>query len=414
MWWKRKPILLCFCILLLMLTLRSLGNPVYAADKSTDEGFIIEADRVVGSGMNATIVKQETTQKNGQLMLRIQYQSATIYGMRLTKQIDTPTGSVTISLKANGPVTVKNMTVDTTAISFTGACINAAEVIPEVGMENVVMAAHYMKSVDSLIEQLTLTTLSGKTNSQKPGTIKVLQDLSLLPLKEVDKEIEKITTGHLPLMCEDSSKIGEGTNSDGSQLEPIKDTTALVTKPLEPVTGSLEPVLDPLEPVTKAVEPVLKPLEPVTKAVEPVLKPLEPVTKAVEPVLKPLEPVTKAVEPVLKPLEPVTKAVEPVVKGDIAIQSVCERLRQSKGVINKQLALELFNEGLNKKLPLSKVCQNDPTLANQLQKMETGLLKSLGLFDLLGRIKLEDPVQQLTKMREKIDREKDGEIIFKP
>src|SRR4051795_10041432 len=109
MCWKRKPILLCFCILLLMLTLSSLGNPVYAAQNSTDQGFIIEADRVVGSGMNATIVKQETTQKNGKLMLRIQYQSATIYRMRLTKQIDTPNGAVTISLKANGPVTVKNM-----------------------------------------------------------------------------------------------------------------------------------------------------------------------------------------------------------------------------------------------------------------------------------------------------------------
>ncbi|MEH7096184.1 hypothetical protein V7077_15600, partial [Neobacillus vireti] len=283
MWWKRKPILLCFCILLLMLTLPSLGNPVFAAEKSTDDGFIIEADRVVGSGMNATIVKQETTQKNGQLMLRIQYQSATIYGMRLTKQIDTPTGAVSISLKANGPVTVKNMTVDTTAISFTGACINAAETIPEVGMENVVMAAHYMKSVDSLIEQLTLTTLSGKTNPQKPDTIKVLQDLGLLPLKEMDKEIEKITTGHLPLMCEDPSKIGGGTKSDGTLHDPIKDTTGLVTKPLEPVTDSLKPVLDPLEPV-------LKPVEPVTRPLEPVLKPIEPVTKPLEPVLKPIEP----------------------------------------------------------------------------------------------------------------------------
>ncbi|MEH7096183.1 hypothetical protein, partial [Neobacillus vireti] len=116
----------------------------------------------------------------------------------------------------------------------------------------------------------------------------------------------------------------------------------------------------------------------------------------------------------LKPLEPVTKPLEPVAKGDISIQSVCDRLKESKGIVNKQLALELINEGLNKKLPLSKVCQNDTVLANQLQKMETGLLQSLGLFDLLGRIKLEDPVQQLTKMRDRILQEKDGAIIFKP
>ncbi|MEH7544463.1 DUF6230 family protein, partial [Neobacillus vireti] len=235
MWWKRKRILLCFCIQLLMLTLCSLGNPVFAAEKTKDEGFIIEADRVVGSGMFATIVKQETSQNKEKPMLRIQYQSATIYGMKLTKQIDTPNGAVTISLKANGPVTVKNMTVDTTAISFKGACINANQTIPELGMESVVMAAHYMKSVDSLIDQLTLTTITGKTNPQKPGTIKVLQDLSLLPMNEIDKQIEKIVTGHLPLMCEDFSKAGALTDSDGTILDPAKGTMEIVTKPLEPV-----------------------------------------------------------------------------------------------------------------------------------------------------------------------------------
>ncbi|MCM3726275.1 hypothetical protein M3226_11320 [Neobacillus cucumis] len=491
MWWKRKRILLSFCIQLLILILCSLDNPVFAAEKTNDEGFIIEADRVVGSGMFATIVKQETSENNGKPMLRIQYQSATIYGMKLTKQIDTPNGAVTISLKANGPVTVKNMTVDTTAISFKGACINAEETIPELGMENVVMAAHYMKSNDSLIERLSLSTLSGKTNPQKPGTIKVLQDLSLLPVREMDKQIEKITTGHLPLLCEDLSKTGAVTDSAGTILDPME----VVTKPLEPVTEALKPVMDPLEPVisplepvTKPLEPVLKPLEPVTKPLEPVLKSLEPVAKPLEPVLKPLEPVTKPLEPVLKPLKPVTKPLEPVLnplepvtkrlepvskslepvtkplepvlkplepvkkplepvpkplepvlkpvtepvkqvlkslelinkplepvtKGDSAMLTVCERLKESKGVVDKQLALDLIHEGIEKKLPISKVCQKDTTLTDQLQKMETGLLKSLGLFDLLGRIKLEDPIQQLTKIRDRVVKEKDGAIIIKP
>src|SRR3954469_14017860 len=125
MWWKRRRIFLGICIQLLMLTLCSLGRPVLAAEKTNDEGFIIEADWVVGSDMTATVVKQETSQNNGKPMLRIQYQSATIYGMKLTKQIDTPNGAVTIRLQANGPVTVKNMTVDMTAITFEGACINA-------------------------------------------------------------------------------------------------------------------------------------------------------------------------------------------------------------------------------------------------------------------------------------------------
>ncbi|MEH7417885.1 hypothetical protein V7266_21665 [Neobacillus drentensis] len=130
--------------------------------------------------------------------------------------------------------------------------------------------------------------------------------------------------------------------------------------------------------------------------------------------LKPIEPVTNPVKTVLKPLEPIKKPIASINKGDSAIQTVCGRLKESQGVVNTQLALDLIDEGLDKKIPLSKVCQQDTMLTNQLQKMETGLLKSLGLFDLWGGIKLEDPVQQLTRMRERVVKEKDGALIFKP
>src|SRR4051812_7778396 len=101
MWWKSKIILLSLCLPLMCLTIFSLGGAVKAENRDT-EGFIIEADRVVGSGMTASIIKQETSTNNGKPMLRFYYKSATIYGMKLTKQVDSPKGAVTISLKANG------------------------------------------------------------------------------------------------------------------------------------------------------------------------------------------------------------------------------------------------------------------------------------------------------------------------
>ncbi|WP_223589679.1 hypothetical protein [Neobacillus bataviensis] len=383
MWWKSKFILLSCSLTLMFLSICSLGKSVYA-EKLDTEGFIIEADRVVGSGMTASIVKQETTENDQKPMLRFQYQSATIYGMRLTKMVDSANGPVSITLKASGPVTVKGMTVDTTAISFKGACINASETVPELGMEDVVMVAHYMKAEDSLIEKLVLNTISGNAGAEKPGKLQVLQDLSLLPLDQLDKKIEKISAGHLPLTCADGSKTDAPSGGIGKITDPIQDVIDVVTNPLEPVTKPLEPILKPLDPITKPLEPVLKPLEPVVKPLEPVLKPLEPVISGT------------------------TEKVEQVVK------SVCEQMEDAKGVINKELALALIDEAIAKKLPLNKVCQTNTSLTKELQSWEESLLKSLGLIDLLGKVIVQDPIQQLNKMRDKISKTKDGAIIFTP
>jgi hypothetical protein len=361
-----------------------------AAETATD-GFIIEADRVVGSGMTADIVKQETSEKDQKPMLRFHYKSAVIYGMKLTKQLETPNGTVTISLKATGPVTVKDMTVDTTAISFKGACVNAAETVPELGMEQVVMAAHYMESEDSIIEQLVLETVTGKMGPPQPEKSKLLQDLSSLPANQLNQEIKKISEGHFPLTCADRAKGEDSSGPIGKVTDPLPDVIEVVTNPLDPVLEPLDPILDPLDPVLKPLEPVLKPLEPVLKPLEPVLKPLDPVTKPLEPV--------------------VTGTTEKVVE---VVQSACVQLKNANGVITKELALTLIDEALSKKVSLTSLCQNDGTLTKELQSWEKSLLNSLGLVDLLGKIIIQDPVQQLIKMREKVVKEKDGAILFTP
>ncbi|NRD78094.1 hypothetical protein HPT25_11920 [Bacillus sp. BRMEA1] len=489
MWWKRKSLILSCSAVLLLMFLDPLTQGVRAQQTDTD-GFIIEADRVDGTGMTATIVKQETTESTGQPMLRIHYQSATIYGMRLTKQFETGTGMMSISLKANGPVSVKDMTVDTTGISFKGACVNAAQSLPEMGMENVVMVAHFMDTENSVINQLELNTVPGNGGVEKPGSLKILKELSTLPLSQLNQEIGKITSSHFPLMCEDPSKTSDGTgkNSQTGQnivdvvtkplgpvtnpLDPILNPLKPVTNPLDPildplkpVTNPLDPILDPLKPVTNPFDPILDPLKPVTNPLDPVLKPLEPVTNPLDPILKSLEPVTNPLDPVLKPLDPVTMPLNPILKpqdpvakptapavnplGPVAnpldpivkpvtkpldpvaapiigatngtsqnsappVQSACDKVQDANGVISKELALNLIDEAMEKQIPLDQVCKSNTVLTNELHNWQNSLLKSLGLIDLLGTVITANPVQQLTQIRNQVDKAKSGAILYSP
>ncbi|MFP5112263.1 hypothetical protein ACSU64_07760 [Bacillaceae bacterium C204] len=402
--WKSKIILLSLCLPLLFLTIFA-NSGIVKAGEQTIEGFVIEADRVDGSGMTANIIKQETSTNSGKLMLRFHYKTAIIYGMKLTKQVNSPSGPVSINLKANGPVSVKNLTVDTSAIIFKGACVKASETVPEVGMEQVVMVAHFMESEDSIIKQLILNTVSGQSTAPQPGKLKIIQDLSSLPLNQLDKELGKITSGHLPLTCEDDSNAAKSPEGIGKITKPIQDVVEVVTKPLKPITKPLKPIVEPIKPILKPLEPVTKPLEPVTKSLDPILKPLEPVTKSLDPVLKPLEPVTKSLDPVI------TGTTE---KVDQIVKSVCKQLEGEKGVIKKELALSLIDKAIEKKIPLNSVCRSDSLLTKELQSWEEGLLKSLGLIDLLGKVVQEDPMENLNKIREKIAKEKNGSIIFTP
>ncbi|MBT2697276.1 hypothetical protein J7E79_07605 [Bacillus sp. ISL-40] len=395
--WLSKLILLSLCLPLIILTIFTNGGAVKAEEQTTD-GFVIEADRVVGSGMTANIIKQDTSTNSGKLMLRFHYKSAIIYGMKLTKQVNSPKGPVSISLKANGPVSVRNMTVDTSAIVFKGACVKASETVPELGMEQVVMVAHFMESENIIIKQLVLNTVSGQSSAPKPGRLKIIQDLSSLPLHQLDKELDKISSGHMPLTCEEGSKIVESSDAIGKITEPVEDVIEVMTNPLKTVPKPLEPIVDPFKPI-------VKPLELVTEPLEPVLKPLESVTKKLETVLNPLEPVTKSLDPIVSGT---TEKVEQIVK------SVCEQMEDAKGVINKELALSLIDEAIEKKILLSSVCRGDTSLTKKLQSWEEGLLKSLGLIDLIGKVVPEDPIEQLNKMREKVAKEKEGAIIFSP
>lgn len=403
---------------------------IQKADAATDDsgGFIIQADRVVGENMKATVIAGETSGTKAKPMLRITYDSAKIYGMRLTKQFQTPGGTVSITMKASGPVDIKGMRVDTSAISFNGACVYAAKVVPNAALEGVTMVAHSMNATNSSLDQLQLQTVNGDGGVRKPGTLIILQDLGSMPFEQMHKEIEKITSGQLPLTCEGDPEEGdEGEFADvtapvedaldgvtdpaddlaGEVTDPLEDTIGKVTDPLEDTIGK---VTDPLEGTIGKVTGPIK--DTVDKVAGPVIDTVEKVTNPVKDTVGMVtEPVKETVKKTTETAKTVTEpVVEPVIKTvDQSAITSCEKLASANGKITKELALELIDMALEQNKLLEELCPTDATLTEELKKWSEGLLDSLALQSLVG-INLSEE-EQLKKMREAIAKEPDGTVI---
>jgi archaellum component FlaC len=418
---KHRLFLIGMCIQLAALSFLPFIEKANAAG-SDGEGFIIQADRVVGENMKATIVAGETSGSKAKPMLRITYDSAQIYGMRLTKQFATPGGTVSITMKASGPVHIKGMQVDASAISFQGACLHASKIIPNAALEGVTMVAHSMKAANSSLDQLQLQTVSGNGGVQKPGTLQILQELGSMPFEQMKKEIGKITSGQLPLTCEGDEEsedaVGSITNPADELLDdvtdPVDDAIGEVTDPLDDTIGK---VTDPLDDtIGKVTDPLKEATDPLKDTVEKVTTPVkDTVDKVVTPVDKTVGKVTEPVKEVVKETtDTVKKVTDPVtepVKGtvDATAKSACEKLKAANGEITKELGLELIDKALAENKMLDELCPTDKTLTDQLESLTEGLLDSLGLLNLLGLKPSEE--EQLKKMREAILKEPDGSII---
>jgi uncharacterized protein YoxC len=427
-----KPLIWCLCFQLLVFSFPA-GKSV-KADSADTEGFIIEADRVIGENMTANLVYTETSGRDKAPMLRFHYSHATIYGMKLTKRFNTPKGPISLTMEARGPVTMNGMTVDASGISFKGACLHASKTIPQAGLENVVMQAHFMTADSSNLEQLLLQTVSGK---QGPGPLpktQILEDLAFLPVNQIGKEIDKITKGQMPLTCSDEKAnkkaqgkiidIGKGlipgelpnpidrvTDGIGGVTDPLEDTVGSITEPVdrltEPVTKpldeTLKPVRDQLKPVTDQLKPVTDNLKPVTENVKKVTKHLKPVTKAVKPVTEKLKPVKKEVEKQVK------KATEPVIT---TTEQACQRLSEANGKITKDLALGLVNQALKEDKGLTELCGQNKAVTEELKNVQEELADTLNLDSLLNILEPENEQENLEDLKEKLLKEEDG-LLFK-
>ncbi|RFU62873.1 hypothetical protein [Peribacillus glennii] len=388
-------------------------------------GFIIQADWVVGKNMTPSIVFTETSGSDKTPMLRVHYEEAVIYGMKLTKQFSTPSGPVSLTLKADGPVRMSGMTVDTSSLSFKGACLRATENIPDAGLEDVTMVVHYMNAGGSNIEQLSLQTVDGNQGPAKPKKTQILVDLALLPYTQALKEVEKISSGKKPLVCDEpvadegDVKPGEPKASIPDELsredlvpgeEVIEDRVGKVTDPvtkvIDPATGVIEPVTGITDPITDPVKDIVKPVEKVIKPVtKPVKKVLKPVTKPVKKIVK---PVTKPVKEVVKPVEEKLKPVTAPVKH--ALSESCKRVKDTKGKITKDLGLDLIDQALKEGKTLPELCKGDASLTRALEDFEDGLTDILGL-DFIFKALGQDEEAKLKRMKETLKNQKDNFII---
>ncbi|MRG86283.1 hypothetical protein [Salinibacillus xinjiangensis] len=211
------------------------------ADGTAAGGFIIEADLVEGENLTPSIVMQETASSEAKPMLRLQYEKATIYGMRLVKPLSSGNGDVMIHMEAKGPVTIEGMTVDASVVSFEGACLFAGKTLPQVGMKNVSMNAHYMNADYSNLQQLMLQTKKSSGEVERPTHTTLLKNLLGLPLEQLKDEIDNIQNQQLPLNC-DPNEYEDDENSPS-----LDGVTGLLPDGEKDLPDELEKIIDDIE-----------------------------------------------------------------------------------------------------------------------------------------------------------------------
>lgn len=135
---------------------------ISVAESPATDGFIIEADRVEGVMLPPGIVTGNTATKQNQVMLRLQYADVTIYGLKITKVLQTPEGPVTIHMNAPGPIQLKNMKDDATKVDF--GSIYVPEKAGQIGMKNVRLVAHQQLADNADLPGLDLSMETGAAN----------------------------------------------------------------------------------------------------------------------------------------------------------------------------------------------------------------------------------------------------------
>ena len=213
-----------------------------SASSSTD-GFIIEADAVEGVMGVPELVNGETSTSQNKLMLRVNYTHARIIGLKLTKVLNTPSGPVTIQMKANEPVELNQMSVDATKLEFGGIYVPK---IGEIGMKNVRLVAHKQTAGTADLKGLNVSFVSNAavdTKSVSDDALKSLADKltqlvsakGLAPGSDSQQLIKKLLNGVDPQKAPPSSKTKDSkTDNQQTKAQSNADTTASASDAKQP------------------------------------------------------------------------------------------------------------------------------------------------------------------------------------
>lgn len=244
---KRKTVLfhpkfLAALGLVLALFLSTMG--VGKAESKAFEGFVIQADQIVGNSMVSKI-----TTVGGKPVIRFEYESATIYGMTMTREFSTNAGTVTLKITSDKPVKVKNMYTDASALDLESPCISLGKTFPEIGLQNVTIVAHEMKAEYMDSGGLTLQTLSGPSGVKKPEVHSIITNLGQHAGSALQREIQKLMEGNAPLTCvTDDSESGDGLLTPPENVDDVvNEIEELISSPIDNPADLLEPILEVIE-----------------------------------------------------------------------------------------------------------------------------------------------------------------------
>lgn len=219
-----------------MITVLILGAAIspkrsYAdASVSMNDGFVIEADRVEGVMGIPGIINGETSTQKNKLMLRLTFSKATIYGLTITKVLNTPNGPVTIHFKSTGPVELTNMAVDVTKIEFGG--IYLPNKLGELGMKNVLLVAHKQTANEAILPAL----VASLEEQGVPVDTTSDSDENLTKQAEVFKKISGDSKdGKLKLPLDELNKVLQPNKEEGQ-----KDKNS-GNNPLDKINKILQP-----------------------------------------------------------------------------------------------------------------------------------------------------------------------------
>lgn len=220
---------------IIMITVLILGTAISPkklhADASVPmiDGFVIEADKVEGVMGIPGIMNGETTTQKNKLMLRLTFSKATIYGLTITKVLNTPNGPVTIQFKSTGPVELTNMAVDVTKIEFSG--IYLPNKLGELGMKNVRLVAHKQTADEAILPALVASLEEQGANLDTTSD----SDENLQKQVEAFKKIlGDSKDGNLQLPLDDLNKILQPDKEKDSNDKAGSNTINEINKILPP------------------------------------------------------------------------------------------------------------------------------------------------------------------------------------
>ncbi|HET7522308.1 MAG TPA: DUF6230 family protein [Bacillales bacterium] len=338
------------------------------AASSSNYGFVIHSNSIEGKGMTASIAIVETS-KGKRPVLRFHYESATIHGLTMTKVVNTPNGAMTVKITAP-LVTAKNMTVDATGFSASGACLKLGKTYPQLVLQDVTLEAQQQKAGHIRLQGATVRAVQGDHGLAHPGPSKVIEGLLDLSLESLKEAIADLMSGHFPLTCGENSENPK-TASDGQ--DPISKTTDQVKDTVEKVKDGLGAVLEPgglAGDIEGIVDNVKGPIEEILEE-----KPLQdPVEFTEDLACRSIDELLKRLDDIEQQANQIGEAAPSVLTGLREKRETAANLTQELGELQKNLQSQIGNSLNGDELnELTSLLEQVNSQAEELKQLQNRL-----------------------------------------